>query len=150
MEIIWSRSAKETLATVLDYIEEYFDSTVAMKVYNKINNHVDLLVSFPRMGVRDPRFSIDEMEVRYLVNTPNIIYYAIIQDVIVIISVFDARCSPDTISTMYNPQIQISAESETKRSIFREKDKTKRSKKESAQHSKSRNKSFVMTSVSAL
>lgn len=52
--------------------------------------------------------------------------------------------------TSYNPQIQISAESETKRSIFREKDKTKRSKKESAQHSKSRNKSFVMTSVSAL
>ena len=54
------------------------------------------------------------------------------------------------IFTIYNPQIQISAESETKRSIFREKDKTKRSKKESAQHSKSRNKSFVMTSVSAL
>lgn len=53
-------------------------------------------------------------------------------------------------SQKYNPQIQISAESETKRSIFREKDKTKRSKKESAQHSKSRNKSFVMTSVSAL
>ena len=51
---------------------------------------------------------------------------------------------------LYNPQIQISAESETKRSIFREKDKTKRSKKESAQHSKSRNKSFVMTYVSAL
>lgn len=54
------------------------------------------------------------------------------------------------LSIFYNPQIQISAESETKRSIFREKDKTKRSKKESAQHSKSRNKSFVMTSVSAL
>ncbi len=54
------------------------------------------------------------------------------------------------LSLLYNPQIQISAESETKRSIFREKDKTKRSKKESAQHSKSRNKSFVMTSVSAL
>ena len=42
-------------------------------------------------------------------------------------------------AAFYNPQIQISAESETKRS-----------KKESAQHSKSRNKSFVMTSVSAL
>ena len=55
-----------------------------------------------------------------------------------------------TVPLVYNPQIQISAESETKRSIFREKDKTKRSKKESAQHSKSRNKSFVMTSVSAL
>ena len=30
---------------------------------------------------------------------------------------------------LYNPQIQISAESETKRSIFRKRDKTKRSKK---------------------
>lgn len=58
--------------------------------------------------------------------------------------------SADAIFNIYNPQIKISAESETKRSIFREKDKTKRSKKESAQHSKSRNKSFVMTSVSAL
>ena len=58
--------------------------------------------------------------------------------------------SDSRLGGLYNPQIQISAESETKRSIFREKDKTKRSKKESAQHSKSRNKSFVMTSVSAL
>lgn len=32
-------------------------------------------------------------------------------------------------STLYNPQIQISAESGTKRSIFRQKNKTKRSKK---------------------
>lgn len=53
-------------------------------------------------------------------------------------------------SLKYNPQIQISAESETKRSIFRKRNKTKRSKKESAQHSKNRNKRFVMTSVSAL
>lgn len=37
-------------------------------------------------------------------------------------------CSTDNIS-LYNPQIQISAESETKRSIFRKRDKTKRSKK---------------------
>lgn len=61
---------------------------------------------------------------------------------------FSSLCKK--IDEMYNPQIQISAESETKRSIFRKRDKTKRSKKESAQHSKSRNKSFVMTSVSAL
>ena len=60
------------------------------------------------------------------------------------------HCFEDLGIKRYNPQIQISAESETKRSIFRKRDKTKRSKKESAQHSKSRNKSFVMTSVSAL
>lgn len=67
---------------------------------------------------------------------------------ILLAKIVNATCTNDCIK--YNPQIQISAESETKRSIFREKDKTKRSKKESAQHSKSRNKSFVMTSVSAL
>jgi len=67
-------------------------------------------------------------------------------------SLEEEKLSPATIRLRitYNPQIQISAESETKRSIFRKRDKTKRSKKESAQHSKSRNKSFVMTSVSAL
>ena len=35
----------------------------------------------------------------------------------------------DLIQKIYNPQIQISAESGTKRSIFRQKNKTKRSKK---------------------
>ena len=65
------------------------------------------------------------------------------------IECFSHSSSTDEL-VIYNPQIQISAESETKRSIFRKRDKTKRSKKESAQHSKSRNKSFVMTSVSAL
>lgn len=35
---------------------------------------------------------------------------------------------------VYNPQIQISAESGTKRSIFRQKNKTKRSKKGCTQH----------------
>lgn len=38
-----------------------------------------------------------------------------------------AACHND--DYIYNPQIQISAESETKRSIFRKRDKTKRSKK---------------------
>ena len=59
-----------------------------------------------------------------------------------IINVLERKYPYAFVYSIYNPQIQISAESETKRSIFREKDKTKRSKKESAQHSKSRNKSF--------
>lgn len=67
-----------------------------------------------------------------------------------IVNFLEAHYPALEVTFIYNPQIQISAESETKRSIFRERDKTKRSKKESAQHSKSRNKSFVMTSVSAL
>lgn len=100
MEIIWSHSAKETLAEVLLYVEENFDSMASMKVFAKINNHIDSLAFFPRIGVRDSRFSTDEIEVRYIVNTPNIIHYAIVRDVVIIISVFDTRRSPDTISSM--------------------------------------------------
>lgn len=77
------------------------------------------------------------------IRQPNLKYTSFLQDELVPVVHTHSKWT-------YNPQIQISAESETKRSIFREKDKTKRSKKESAQHSKSRNKSFVMTSVSAL
>lgn len=79
-----------------------------------------------------------------------ILIYSVGRFIIKQISVLIAKVLEKRKIETYNPQIQISAESETKRSIFREKDKTKRSKKESAQHSKSRNKSFVMTSVSAL
>ena len=41
---------------------------------------------------------------------------------------------PQVMNPIYNPQIQISAESGTKRSNFRQKDKTKRSKKGCTQH----------------
>ena len=119
MEIVWLASAIEDFVSLLEKVDSLFGKAVATKVKYKISSHINLLASFPCMGMRDFYFSDDKYDVRYLINT-------------------------------YNPQIQISAESETKRSIFREKDKTKRSKKESAQHSKSRNKSFVMTSVSAL
>lgn len=98
MEIIWSRLAKETLAAIIEYVENNFSSAIALKIYNKINNHIDSLAFFPQIGVKDFSLSTDKMEIRYLVNTPNIIHYAIIQNTIIIISVFDTRRSPDTIN----------------------------------------------------
>lgn len=90
----------------------------------------------------------------YQMSTPNHDYWwwadGLYMVMPVMTKMYNITKNPLYLEKLYNPQIQISAESETKRSIFREKDKTKRSKKESAQHSKSRNKSFVMTSVSAL
>lgn len=43
MEVIWSRLAKGTLASIVEYVEDSFNSTVALKVYDKINNHIDSL-----------------------------------------------------------------------------------------------------------
>lgn len=106
MEVIWSRLAKETLAVIVEYIEVCFNSTVALKFYNKIKNHIDSLAFFPRIGMRDPLFSTAKMEVRYIINTPNIIHYGIIGETIIIISVFDTRRSPDTINTVVNKFIE--------------------------------------------
>ncbi len=68
MEIIWSRFAKETLASIVEYVEDRFNSTVALKVYNKINNYIDLLVFFPRIEVKDNVLSTAKIGIRYIVN----------------------------------------------------------------------------------
>lgn len=100
VEIVWSRLAKKTLASVLDYIETSFGDVVARKIYTKINNHVDSLAFSPRIGILDNRYSSDILEVRYIVSTPNVIHYTIVEGVIIIISVFDTRRSVETIETI--------------------------------------------------
>lgn len=77
MEVIWSRLAKETLASTVKYVEDCFNRTVALKVYNKINSHIDSLVFFPRIGMKDHILSTAKIEIRYIINTPNIIHYGI-------------------------------------------------------------------------
>jgi len=49
------------------------------------------------MGMRDFYFSDDKYDVRYLINTPNVIYYAISRNEILIISILDTRQSPEMI-----------------------------------------------------
>lgn len=66
MEIVWSRPAQETLTAILKYIENNFDSNIALKVYNRINNHVDSLAFFPQIDVLDSRFSSSGIEVHYI------------------------------------------------------------------------------------
>jgi len=108
MEIVWSHLAKETLASILGYVEDNFNSTIALNVYRKINEHVDSLAFFPRIGVKDCTLSTSKMEVRYIVNTPNVIHYGIIEDTIIVISVFDTRRSPDTIGKIVRKFIEHS------------------------------------------
>jgi hypothetical protein len=134
-------------------MEEVDYSKCNLVVYSEMVNDVPHLISLKQKNgkvVADTLFTYDEQnpldkEVMASVISQTVSYFPADSYGFVFLS-----HSSSWVPASYNSQIQISAESETKRSIFREKDKTKRSKKESAQHSKSRNKSFVMTSVSAL
>lgn len=87
-------------------MEDSFNGTVALKVYDKINNHIDSLAFFPRIGMKDYTLSTAKIEIRYIVNTPNIIHYGIIENTIIIISVCDTRRSPDTINLIVREFIE--------------------------------------------
>lgn len=95
MEIVWGSSAIENLFSLLERVEEMFGSSVSMNVRQKIMSHVNTLLSFPYIGVRDSRFYT--IEIRYLVNTPNIIFHTVSSDAIIIISILNTRQSPENI-----------------------------------------------------
>ena len=97
MGITWSPAATDDFLSILKKVEELFGKMIAIKVSNKIQLHIGLLSSFPQIGVRDAIFSTADRDVRYLINTPNLIYYAIEQEEIYIISICDYRQSPEDI-----------------------------------------------------
>ena len=89
--------AIEDFVSLLEKVDSLFGKAVATKVKYKISSHINLLASFPCMGMRDFYFSDDKYDVRYLINTPNVIYYAISRNEILIISILDTRQSPEMI-----------------------------------------------------
>ena len=97
MGITWSPAATDDFLSILKKVEELFGKMIAIKVSNKIQLHIGLLSSFPQIGVRDAIFSTADRDVRYLINTPNLIYYAIEQEEIYFISICDSSQSPETI-----------------------------------------------------
>ncbi len=98
MEIVWLPSADEAFFKLLKDVECLFGALVAEQVSERIYSHIDLLTSFPDIGVRD--FFFPNAVVRYLVNSPNVIYYTIVLDKVVIVSIFNSRQSPENIHSV--------------------------------------------------
>ena len=59
MVVIWSRLARETLAEILQYVEEHFNTKTAQSVMKSIIEYTNLLSSFPRIGFEDLQLSTD-------------------------------------------------------------------------------------------
>lgn len=97
MEIVWLPSADAAFRKLLRDVEVLFGTLVAEQVSERIYSHIDLLASFPGIGVCDSRFST--IEVRYLVNTPNIIYYtrSLKNNKVIVISILNSKQSPENI-----------------------------------------------------
>jgi toxin ParE1/3/4 len=99
MEIVWSSLATEHFARVLNYVEEYFGSSIAQKTYQTITAKVNQLAAFPQIGIPDFNLSssIKGLEVRHLIIAPNIVYYLIDHNEVVIVIIVHFKQSPDTV-----------------------------------------------------
>ncbi len=97
MEVIWSDFAKQNLNSILDYVEDNFGVTVAMKTLQRIRTQVDCLHVFPEIGVRDRKYSVSEYSIRHIAVGPNVLYYMVYPDTVVIGTIVHVRQSPETI-----------------------------------------------------
>ena len=86
--------ARETFAELLCFVEQNFNTGVAQKVANSINEYVNLLCTFPHIGYIDEKLSTDKTKVCLINCKKNVIYYAIDNKTVIIIAIFDTRRNP--------------------------------------------------------
>ena len=97
MEIIWSDLANQNLDSILDYVEDHFGATVANKSLQKNAKKVNGLRNFPESGVLDMKYSTAEYTIRHFTLAPNVVYYMLYPDAIVIAVIVHTKQSPRTI-----------------------------------------------------
>lgn len=100
MKIIWSDIANRHLDSVAEYVEENFGSMTVAKTLDKIDKKVKALSRFPERGVLDRKYSTAEYTVHHINVDPNVIYYMVYPDVIVIGVIVHQKQSPKTVNSI--------------------------------------------------
>ena len=92
-KIIWSHRAKIRLFEIMEYFAKRNNSkTYSEKLYSKFNKELKLLLKHPELGIKT------EIEsVRGLIIDNYILFYEVLDEVIVVHSVWDTRQNPDNL-----------------------------------------------------
>lgn len=98
MELKWLPFASEQLKVVAEYVKENFGETVAKKSIRKILDKVNGLRLSPDTGIWDKKYSSDKIKVRHLNIGPNMVFYLVDDDEIVVFSVMHYKQSPATMN----------------------------------------------------
>lgn len=107
MEIKWLPFATEQLAHVIQYVADEFGRSVALRTLKRIQNKVNRLQRFPESGTWDKAFSTSQRIVRHLNIYPNIVFYLIDEDEVVVISVMHCKQSPQTMNRTIEYAIRL-------------------------------------------
>lgn len=97
MEIEWSLLASRQLNDVLDFVATEYGSITARKVFDKFDANVNSLLRNPNRGILDSDLSDSQFTVRHLQLFPNVLYYVVKGDSIIISAVMHYKQSPQTV-----------------------------------------------------
>ena len=91
-EVIWSENASLDLIDIVSYIKFNSGKGIAKGIYTKIKRKVDKIIDFPKKGIIVPElYSIGITDIYQIMESPWKIYYKILEDKILVLSVIDGR-----------------------------------------------------------
>lgn len=94
MVIVWTHSAKSSLASIALYVGRHFGKRKADEVLRQIVAFANALQYSPRIGKRLEEWSLEGEDVRCAVFKQNQIYYTVVEDEVFVIVVWDGRQDP--------------------------------------------------------
>lgn len=91
-EAIWSKNASLDLIEIVSYIKNYSGNKIAKGIYTKIKSEVEYIVDFPKAGIVVPELvDIGITNIYQIIVSPWKIYYKVIENRILVLSVIDGR-----------------------------------------------------------
>ncbi len=97
MEVIWSQTALRHLTDIAEYVADNFGQRVAIRSIEKIQKKANALAKFPESGVLDRKYSTKEYSVHHFTIAPNVVYYMLYPDAVVIGVIVHTKQSPKTV-----------------------------------------------------
>lgn len=98
MVVRWLSFAQDQLKDIVQYVIDNFGEMTAKKALRRILDDTETLGKYPTKGIYDKKFSKNGIEVRHLNIGPNMVYYLIDEDEVVVIAVMHYRQSVNTIN----------------------------------------------------
>ena len=98
--------ATQQLADIAEYVADNFGRRTAIKTIDKITQKVNGLLRFPKSGSFDKKMSNDKYTMRHIILAPNVIYYIVSDNILVIIAIAHTKQSPQTVRNMIKKSLE--------------------------------------------
>ncbi len=91
-KVIWSEDASLDLVDIVSHIKIHSGKGIAKEIYTRIKSKVDNIVDFPKAGMVVPELvNIGVTDIYQIIVSPWKVYYKVIEDKILVLSVIDGR-----------------------------------------------------------